>query len=112
MNGGGKSDNLIVPKKVANKEDGRSFSAERLEGRGLAKRNSGGQNRTWTQRQTTLKQALDRIREAAKEDRQQRFTAGSRMVRIADRWIPLPRTVHPYPSERLRVTTRGRSPVR
>jgi group II intron reverse transcriptase/maturase len=75
MNGDGKSDKLIVPKKVANKEDGRSFSAERLEGRGLAKRNSGGQSRAWTQCRTTLKQALDRIRKAAKEDRQERFTA-------------------------------------
>jgi RNA-directed DNA polymerase len=75
MNGGGKSDKPIVPKKVANQEDGRSCSAERLEGRGLAKRKSGEQNRTWTQCQTDLKQALARIRKAAKEDRQQRFTA-------------------------------------
>jgi RNA-directed DNA polymerase len=75
MNGGGNSDKPIVPKKVANKEDGRTCSAERLEGRGLAKRNLGGQSRTWTQRQTDLKQALARIRKAAKEDRQQPFTA-------------------------------------
>jgi RNA-directed DNA polymerase len=75
MNGGGKSDKPIVPKKVANQVDGRSCSAERLEGRGLAKRNAGEQNRTWTQRQTDLNQALARIRKAAKEDRQQRFTA-------------------------------------
>lgn len=75
MNGGGNSDKLIVPKKVANKEGGKPCSAERPEGRGLAKRNSGGQNRTWTQRQTDLKQASDRIRKAAKEDKEQRFTA-------------------------------------
>jgi group II intron reverse transcriptase/maturase len=75
MNGDGKSDKPIVPKKVANKENGEPCSAERLEGRGLAKRNPGGQNRTWTQRQRDLKQALARIRKAAKEDRQQRFTA-------------------------------------
>ena len=31
---------------------------------------------------------------------------------IANRWLPLPRIMHPYPSQRLRVTTRGRSPVR
>jgi group II intron reverse transcriptase/maturase len=36
-----------------------------------------------------------------------------RMKRIADRWLPKPRIIHPYPSQRLRlVTTRGRSPVR
>ncbi len=75
MNGDGKSDKPIVPKKVANQEDGRSCSAERLEGRGLAKGNPGGQSRAWTQCQTDLKQALARIRKAAKEDRKQRFTA-------------------------------------
>lgn len=28
-----------------------------------------------------------------------------RMARLARRWLPLPRIVHPYPSQRLRVTT-------
>jgi len=75
MNGGGNSDKPIVPRKVANKEGGRTRSAERPEGRGLAKRNLEGQNRTWTQCQTDLKHASDRIRKAAKEDKDQRFTA-------------------------------------
>jgi hypothetical protein len=35
-----------------------------------------------------------------------------RMTRIIDRWLPRPRILHPYPEQRLRVTTRGRSPVR
>ena len=35
-----------------------------------------------------------------------------RFYRIADRWLPQPRIYHPWPSERLRVTTQGRSPVR
>jgi RNA-directed DNA polymerase len=35
-----------------------------------------------------------------------------RMTRYAKRWLPTPRVLHPYPSQRLRVTTRGRSPVR
>lgn len=35
-----------------------------------------------------------------------------RMNRYAKRWLPYPRVLHPYPSQRLRVTTRGRSPVR
>jgi RNA-directed DNA polymerase len=34
-----------------------------------------------------------------------------RMNRIARRWLPRPRILHPYPNQRLRVTTRGRSPV-
>ena len=35
-----------------------------------------------------------------------------RMNRYAKRWLPNPRILHPYPSQRLRVTTQGRSPVR
>ena len=35
-----------------------------------------------------------------------------RMNLYAKRWLPTPRILHPYPSRRLRVTTRGRSPVR
>jgi group II intron reverse transcriptase/maturase len=35
-----------------------------------------------------------------------------RMTRYAKRWLPTPRVLHLYPSQRLRVTTRGRSPVR
>jgi len=35
-----------------------------------------------------------------------------RMGQLARRWLPNPRIVHPYPDQPLRVTTRGRSPVR
>ena len=35
-----------------------------------------------------------------------------RMFRLAMRWLPSPRILHPYPSRRLCVITRGRSPVR
>lgn len=35
-----------------------------------------------------------------------------RMARCIKRWLPYPRILHPYPSQRLCVTTRGRSPVR
>lgn len=35
-----------------------------------------------------------------------------RMKRIAAKWLPEASARHPFPSERLRVTTRGRSPVR
>ena len=37
---------------------------------------------------------------------------GERMNRLADRWLPALRILHPYPEQRLRVTTRVRSPVR
>jgi len=43
MNGGGKSDRPVVPLKDANKAGGRPPSAERLEGRGLAKEKPGEQ---------------------------------------------------------------------
>ena len=65
MNGSGNSDRPIVPKKAANKEGGRPPSAERLEGRGLAKGNPGEQTRFWTQGQLDLHHALGRIRHAA-----------------------------------------------
>ena len=74
MNDDGNSDKPIVPKKGANKGSGRPHLAERLEGRGLAKGNPGEQTRFWTQGQTDLQHALDRIREAAKENKGQRFT--------------------------------------
>ena len=36
----------------------------------------------------------------------------TRMTRIINRWLPIPQILHPYPEQRLRVITRGRSPVR
>ncbi len=35
-----------------------------------------------------------------------------RMRRIADRWLPQPRILHPWPSARFDAKTQGRSPVR
>ena len=49
MNDDGKSDKPIVPAKGANNGRGQPRSAERLEGRGLAKGNSLTPRRTWTQ---------------------------------------------------------------
>jgi group II intron reverse transcriptase/maturase len=36
----------------------------------------------------------------------------ARMNRLAERFLPQPRICHPYPDQRLRVTTQGKSPVR
>ena len=36
----------------------------------------------------------------------------ARMDRLATRWLPPARVVHPFPEVRFRVTTQGRSPVR
>jgi RNA-directed DNA polymerase len=35
-----------------------------------------------------------------------------RMDRLATQWLPEPHIMHPYPAQRLCVTTRGKSPVR
>ena len=74
-NDSGKSDKPIVPGKDANKRRGGPRQAERLEGRGLAKGNSGEQTRFWTQGQIDLHHALDRIREVARRDKDERYTA-------------------------------------
>jgi len=75
MNGARKSDSPIVPKSVPNKGCGAPRSAEEQEGRGLTKGNSGQQTKRRTQSRVSLQQALDRIRQAARRDKQQQFTA-------------------------------------
>ena len=45
--------------------------------------------------------------------RSQRTTVTwERMSRLADRWLPQPRILHPWPEQRFHVRTQGRSPVR
>ncbi len=39
-------------------------------------------------------------------------TTWERIERLSSRWLPKPVIVHPYPDQRLRVITQGRSPVR
>jgi hypothetical protein len=73
MDGAGKSDRLEVPTKSPNKA-GRP-AAEEMEGESLAQGNAGGQNALRTQGRGRASSALDRVREAAKRDKGQRFTA-------------------------------------
>jgi len=75
MNGHGRSDGPIVPKKCANKALGAPDVAECMEGRGPVKGNLVWQNRERTQSRGNLQQALDRIRQAAEKDKEVRFTA-------------------------------------
>ena len=50
---------------------------------------------------------------AALRSRSQRHRLNwDRMNRLATRWLPSARVLHPYPDERFDVRTRGRSPVR
>jgi RNA-directed DNA polymerase len=73
MNGRGKSDRSIVPKKPPNKAG--SPVAEVVEGRDLAKGSSPEGNAFRTQRRGNAHSALERVRRAARKDRTQRFTA-------------------------------------
>ena len=82
MNGRGKSDSLIVPVKLSNKDGGALASAEEVEGRRLAKGNSDQQTRYRTQCREDLQHELARIRQAVQRDKK-----------------------HPYPEQRLRVFT-------
>jgi RNA-directed DNA polymerase len=73
MNGYGKSDSLIVPKKSPNKAW--QQAAEGTEGRWLAKGNPLECNAPRTQCRTSTPSALERVRQAARKDKKQRFTA-------------------------------------
>jgi group II intron reverse transcriptase/maturase len=73
MNGRGKSDSSKVPAKSPNKAE--EPAAEAMEGRGLAKGNSPQCNALRTQSRESAPSALERVREAAKKDKKQRFTA-------------------------------------
>ena len=73
MDGHGKSDSPIVSRKPPNKAA--EPAAEAGERRGLAKGNSLKRTTPRTQRRAGVSQALDRVRQAAKRDRKQRFTA-------------------------------------
>jgi group II intron reverse transcriptase/maturase len=75
MNGRGKSDSLIVPVKLSNKDGGALSSAEEVEGRRLAKGNSDQQTRDRTQCRADLQHELGRIRQAAQRDKRLKFTA-------------------------------------
>ncbi len=73
MNGRGKSDSSVVPGKPPNRAE--EPAAEVVEGRGLAKGNLLEQNAPRTQGRVGAPSAIERIRQAARKDRQQRFTA-------------------------------------
>src|ERR1017187_5019449 len=76
MNGHGKSDRPVVPKKLPNKGSDASLFAEGVEGRGLAKDNPLQQNPPTGHRADTDGQnALERIRQAARRSKEVRFTA-------------------------------------
>lgn len=81
MNGHGKSDSCIVPAKLSNKgrreevQTSERSTAERVEGRRLAKENPYQRTMFRTQRRVRMSPELARIRRAAKRQKGMRFTA-------------------------------------
>jgi RNA-directed DNA polymerase len=71
MDGYGKSDSPIVPKRPPNK----ASAAEVVEGRGLAKGSLPEHKAPRTQSRSCVPSAMERVRQAAIKDRKQRFTA-------------------------------------
>lgn len=49
---------------------------------------------------------------ALKRRGQKTGMTSARMNRLATRWLPLAKIVHPYPHQRVHVTTQGRSRMR
>jgi RNA-directed DNA polymerase len=83
MHDRGKSDSLVVPTKPPNNA-GRPV-AEVVEGSGLAKGNSPEDRDGRTQRRTHPSDGIERVRQAARRERQQRFTALMHHVYDVDR---------------------------
>jgi RNA-directed DNA polymerase len=73
MHGHGKSDSPIVLTKPTNEAE--PEAKETAEGRGLAKGKTPERNMSRTQSRSSMSSALERIRQAARRDKRQRFTA-------------------------------------
>jgi group II intron reverse transcriptase/maturase len=75
MNGYRESDILIVSKKPLNKVSNNKRMAEKVEKRRMAERNPSKQNRGRAQNRITLPNELDRIRHAARKNREEQFVS-------------------------------------
>src|SRR5260370_5880555 len=84
MNDHGKSDSRVVPAKLANKTG--QPVAESVEERRLAKGNTGQQNALRTLSRDGASSALDRVRRAARKDKEARFTALLHHVDLSRLW--------------------------
>ena len=73
MHGRGKSDSAIVAMKPANKAE--RSAAEPVERRAGTKGNASQQSTRRTQSRESVSQALDRIRQVARQRKKERFTA-------------------------------------
>lgn len=61
----------------------------------------------------SMRRAIERLWKLVLRRRSQKgYVTWERIGRLSRRWLPTPRITHPYPDQRLRVITQGRSPVR
>jgi hypothetical protein len=68
----------------------------------------GNSQALWVFRSQLTRQWRQTLRRRSQKTRM----SWERMARITLRWLPYPRILHPYPEQRLRVITCGKSPVR
>lgn len=99
MHDDGKSDRPVVPVKLPNKGPGTPGTAEAVEGRGLAKGNQVEGNRVRAQVRGVLQSALDRVREVAAREKEEKFTTLWHHVynvdRLREAYLGLERTSAP-----------------
>src|SRR5215204_2387373 len=79
----GKSDPSVVPEKLPNKAD--NHAAEVVEERDWAKGNSAKRDKPWTLSQTGLPSALERVGQAARQEKKTQFTALMHHIYNVDR---------------------------
>lgn len=99
MNGKGQSDRPVRPGKLANKGAGAPVPAERVEERGLTKENSQQQTNHRAQDRERLRNALQRVRQVAERDQEEKFTTLWHHVydvgRLRETYFGLKRTAAP-----------------
>lgn len=99
MHDDGKSDRLVVPLRSPNNGPGTPGTAEAVEGRGLAKGNRVEGNRVRAQSRIALQNSLDRVREVARTEKEEKFTTLWHHVynvdRLREAYLSLKRTSAP-----------------
>ena len=86
MHGNEESDSPVLPMKPPNKATAAAVAAEVVEGRGLAKENTGSTTRPGPSAGQGVSSGLDRVREVARRDKDAKFTALLHHVDLGRLW--------------------------
>ena len=86
MHGNEESDSPVLPMKLPNKATAAAVAAEVVEGRGLAKENTGSTTRPGPSAGQGVSSGLDRVREVARRDKDAKFTALLHHVDVGRLW--------------------------